>query len=401
MSGLVYAVWASRGATAARAERRRASARAPAGLRAQRLDERTTDGILGPRRGLLPRGERPQRGVNCARSSLASPSRTAARSSQVSPSRPASAPRSCSDTERLVLEERELPPVERLGERRIAVGEREAREQLACELGAEGIEAGGLARRLRCRDGQHRPDPERPPVQPFEQHGTSGDGSCGGQPDRRDGIGELGRRVGRLGAGLQLALELEHAIAVDLTPEVGREQALGLRPVMGELAGRRRSHPDPTAKLDLGHDGDADERRNRGVGTRGAEERVLELCVRAARTLGRPSRSLRTLRRSRSAARRGPCGRAPAPRTALGPRGRGRRSRLPARAGARRARSWHHRGRRARSRATRRTSARAGGTRRAPVLPAARAPRRRRAGRHLPRAHGRERRTRRDRRRAG
>ena len=109
--------------------------------------------------------------------------------------------------------------------------------------------------------------------------GTGGDRSSRGQTNGGDGVGELGRGVGRLGAGLQLSLELEHAVAVDLTAESGWEQALCLGPVMCELSGRRRAHPDPAAELDLRHDGDPDERRDRGVGARGTEQRVLQLGV--------------------------------------------------------------------------------------------------------------------------
>ena len=51
------------------------------------------------------------------------------------------------------------------------------------------------------------------------------------------------------------------------------------RAVMCGAPGRRRAHPDPAAELDLRHDGDPDERRDRGVGARGTEQRVLQLGV--------------------------------------------------------------------------------------------------------------------------
>ena len=49
--------------------------------------------------------------------------------------------------------------------------------------------------------------------------------------------------------------------------------------MVGELAGRSGPQPDPAAELDLGDDGDPDERRDRGVRARRAEERTLELGV--------------------------------------------------------------------------------------------------------------------------
>ena len=57
--------------------------------------------------------------------------------------------------ERLVLEERQLPPVECLGECAVGVGEAEPDEQLPGERTAERVQAGRLARRLRRRDRQH------------------------------------------------------------------------------------------------------------------------------------------------------------------------------------------------------------------------------------------------------
>src|SRR5439155_7752261 len=93
--------------------------------------------------------------------------------------------------EGLRLEERQLPAVESVAEVRVVVGGAEADPHVACHRGAEGVETRRLARRSGRRDRQHRADPVRPPVEPFEQHRPRSDRSRGGEPDRGDRVREL------------------------------------------------------------------------------------------------------------------------------------------------------------------------------------------------------------------
>ena len=99
----------------------------------------------------------------------------------------------------------------------------------------------------------------------------------------RDGSRRRRRRARRahrvVRPRLEAALQLEHAVAVDLAPEVAREETLRLGPVVGELPGRCGANADPRTELDLGHDRDPDERCNGRVRMRRAEERALELGV--------------------------------------------------------------------------------------------------------------------------
>ena len=148
----------------------------------------------------------------------------------------------------LVLEERELPAVERLRQRNVGVRERKPRDELTRQLGAERVEPRRLARRLRRSDRQRGPDAERTPVEPLEQHRPCGDGRSRREPQGRNGVRELGRRVRWLGAGLERSLELEHAIPVDLPPEARREQSLRLGPVVGKLARRGRPQAQPSPR---------------------------------------------------------------------------------------------------------------------------------------------------------
>ena len=71
--------------------------------------------------------------------------------------------------EGVVLEERELPPVERLRERGVAVGVAERREHVDGDRRAEAVESRRLAGRLRGRDREHGADPVRAPVERLEE----------------------------------------------------------------------------------------------------------------------------------------------------------------------------------------------------------------------------------------
>src|SRR5260221_213328 len=122
---------------------------------------------------------------------------------------------------RVVLEERELPAVQRVAEAGVLVGEREQRAELDGDGGAEGVEARRLAGRRGRGDRQHRADAVGPPVEALEEHGAGGDGCGSRETEGSDGVGELARRVRNLArAALERALELEYAEAVGLAAEV-------------------------------------------------------------------------------------------------------------------------------------------------------------------------------------
>src|SRR5439155_22041321 len=114
--------------------------------------------------------------------------------------------------ERAVLEERELPAVERFTELRVVVREREARQEVGREARAEGIQACRLPGGLSCGDREHRTDSVRSPVEALEQDRAGGNRRRGGEPNRRDRVGELARRIGWFGRpGFQSPPELEVA----------------------------------------------------------------------------------------------------------------------------------------------------------------------------------------------
>ena len=147
--------------------------------------------------------------------------------------------------ERAVLEERQLPAVERFAELRVFVREREARQEICGEAGAEGVEPRRLAGGLRRGDRKHGADSVGAPVEALEEHRACGDRRRRGEPDRGDRVGELAGRVGRLGrARFQCALELEDAKPVGLAAEVCGEQPVGLRPELCELAGCSEADAD-------------------------------------------------------------------------------------------------------------------------------------------------------------
>src|SRR5205085_9651683 len=83
--------------------------------------------------------------------------------------------------ERVGLEERELPAVERLAEIRIAVDAGQPRQQLPGERRPHRVQANRLARGARRRDRQDGPDPVRAPVEPLEQDRTRSDRAGGRQ----------------------------------------------------------------------------------------------------------------------------------------------------------------------------------------------------------------------------
>ena len=278
-----------------------------------------------------------------------------------------------------MLEERELPAVERLGEGRVAVREPEPHEQLGGERRAELVEPGRLAGRLRRGDREDGPDAVGPSVERLEEHGACGERRRGREPDRADRVGDLGGRVRHVLLRAERGAELEHAVAVGLATEPQREQAARLRPVAGELAvgGDADANARAELALDAARQTRRAERRPRTSGSRRTASAPARRS--SARMPRRPSRSPRTPRRRAREDRRGPCETARRPRTARGRRARAHRSRRRARGAAPRARSSRRHARGAGRRGPRRSRARAAGTRRGRARHARRAPRTRRA----------------------
>ena len=359
----------------------------------ERLDERPPDRVLRPRGRLLTRGQRAQR----QRGSPAAPRwrRRAARRRAAPTSRRAgraSAPRSCS-------------------ERNGSFWKRESSQRSSAS--ASGASASASASRpstSRVTSARKESSRVGSPGGCVAAIGSTGRIPNGRQSSRSKSTGPaatgaaVASRIaetasassagasGGSSPGSRPALELEHAVAVDLPAEAGREQALRLGPVMRELARRCGAKPDPAAELDLGDDREADERRDGRVRVLPAEERALELGVGALEGAVVPVEAAAGLRRRDQERERARCGRAPAPRSASARRERARRSPRRARAAARPARSGRRPASRARSPATRRRCARAAGTRRAPARHAGRAPRTR-TGRSSPSSSARPRKT--------
>ena len=167
-------------------------------------------------------------------------------------------------------------------------------------LATEHVEARRLARGLRRGDRKHGPNAERAPVEPLEQHRPRGDRPARGQPERRDRVGDLARRVGWLAAvGGHRLLELEHAHPVGLAAEALRAQARGIGPVRDELAVCGVPDPEPVSERDRLRP----PRPRRAERWRRRRARRRTSTPRAPRTPGRrrrrPSRNRRTPRRRR------------------------------------------------------------------------------------------------------
>ena len=163
------------------------------------LDERATSRIRHrSRRRRLHLASPVSSTCSVARSPGSVSSSTAARRGHVSPSSASERGAQLLGAERLVLEQRQLPAVERLGERAVGVGEAEPHEQLAGERAAERVEPRGLARGLRRRDREHRPDAVRPAVERLEEDRAGRERRCGREPDRADRVGDLGGRIRRI-----------------------------------------------------------------------------------------------------------------------------------------------------------------------------------------------------------
>jgi len=137
-----------------------------------------------------------------------------------------------------------------LAELTVIVGQGQPRAQVCGEAGADLVEACSLAARLRRGDRQERGDAQRPEVEALEDHGACADRTGRGEAQRRDGVGELGCSVGRVGVGrLELARELKDEEAVDVSAELVRQQAAGLGPELRDLARHDRAQRDAAAKI--------------------------------------------------------------------------------------------------------------------------------------------------------
>ena len=205
------------------------------------------------------------------------------RSGQVAPSSAPSAERSCSAAERVVLEERQLPAVERLRQRRVGVGEAEAREQLRRERAAERVEARRLARRLRRRDRQHGTDAVRPPVERLEQHGARGQAAPPSRAAARRSRRRTpqGRRVARRRRRARSAARRRSSgrPRVRTRPEGGRSRPATGAECRASSPSRRGAQPDARREVERHADRQAHERCHRDVGPPLAEQGALELCV--------------------------------------------------------------------------------------------------------------------------
>ena len=209
---------------------------------------------------------------------------------------------------RACLEERELPPVERLAEVRVLVCEREPLEQLAGEPPAERIEARRVPVRLRGRDRQHGLDPERPPVEPLEQHGSGGDRAARRESQRGDGVAELARRVGRPSPASSSQCSSSRQSRSVSRPNSGGSNPCASGQCARQLAVGRLPHAQtPPSASSTGWRARARPAAQRPR-TRDARRRASARTRRTrARTRGRPSRSRRTPRRCGRPEARGRC----------------------------------------------------------------------------------------------
>src|SRR5262249_33535773 len=120
---------------------------------------------------------------------------------------------------RLVLEQGELPAVERLGERRVAVRLAERGEGVDGGRGPAAVEARRLAGRGRRSDREHRSDSEGTAVEELEEDRARGERGGGRQAHGAHRVGDLAGRVRGLTGRVEIAPERQNAHAVRLAPE--------------------------------------------------------------------------------------------------------------------------------------------------------------------------------------
>ena len=163
---------------------------------------------------------------------------------------------------------------------RVVVGERELRPQLHRNRCAERVEPRRLTRRRGRGDRQDRADAVRTPVEPLEEHGAGGDGRGGREAKRSHGVGELAGRVRR-----SPSRSSERSSSSTQRRSGSRPKLRGSRPAAsGHIAAARRSRRRARGCRRRARSRaarDADQRRDGAVRVAVAEERILELLVRA------------------------------------------------------------------------------------------------------------------------
>ena len=160
------------------------------------------------------------------RRSDAAPSSTAARSSHVSPSSAASEPRSCSDRNGSCWKSDSSQRSSASASAASPSARPSRAEQLRAPPAAERVEAVGSPGGCVAAIGSTARIPNGRQSSRSKRTGPGRDRARGREAYRGDGVGELGRRVRRLPRRLEPPLELEHAVAVDLAAEPGRQEAL-------------------------------------------------------------------------------------------------------------------------------------------------------------------------------
>ena len=195
---------------------------------------------------------------------------------------------------------------------RSVVGERQPLAQIGGEPGADRVEA----RRARRAAASPRSEAAARSRSGRKSSRSKTTGPAAIAPavasrSARDRVGQLGGRVRRIDlVRLELAPQLEHEQPVDVAAELGRHQPLRLGPQLRDLAGHDRAQRDPAAEVGVVRGREPDDRRERDVGARAAEERLLEIRVRRVERLVLPVEAAAALSRPREHRQRGSSGRA-------------------------------------------------------------------------------------------
>ena len=149
------------------------------------------------------------------------------------------------------------------------------------QRGAREPRRGGisLTARLRRGDRQQRRHAKRTEVEPFEDDRTGGDGACGRETERGDRVGELRGGVRRI----DLVGSSSRASSSTSSRSVSRPNSGGSNPWprarVARSRRRRSGAADPASEVGVVRGRQPDDRRERDVGARAAEERLLEIRV--------------------------------------------------------------------------------------------------------------------------
>ena len=270
-------------AGAARAVSRRAPRRA---RRAKPCTSTSTSARRTASRASRSSARREAPATRSRRSCVFSASRTAARIAAAHAPPPAAEQArdrltQLTGAERLVGEERELPAIERLGELAVVVGEREPLAQVGGELRREPCRAGPARREARLpRSAAAAP---RASGLKSRRSKTTGPAAIAPAVARRSAVTASASSAAASGGSdssrCELAAKLEHEQTIDVAAELRRHEAVRFRPQLRDLAGFGRAEPDVAAQVGLGAGGQTDDRRERNVRPRRAEQRVLEVGV--------------------------------------------------------------------------------------------------------------------------